>query len=151
MLPLTPRGGAEPIATCYLQPVQRCRTEHLVFASARAAVQNRALSARHRKRGLQSGALSARKVFEKCRVPAVEGTLCSTPPGGVAESTAKCSTSQPRGCCARAAVRSRALGARLRQRGGTELSIFIGDIWMWLQLLRLQFELDRGPVGIVWG
>ena len=27
----------------------------------------------------------------------------------------------------------------------------IGDLWMWLQLMWLQFEVVRGPVGVVWG
>jgi hypothetical protein len=27
----------------------------------------------------------------------------------------------------------------------------IGDLWMWLQLTLLQFEVARGPVGLVWG
>ncbi len=28
---------------------------------------------------------------------------------------------------------------------------FIGDLWMRLQLLWLQFEVVRSPVGVVWG
>ncbi len=27
----------------------------------------------------------------------------------------------------------------------------VGDLWMWLELMRLQFEVVRGPVGVVWG
>ncbi len=27
----------------------------------------------------------------------------------------------------------------------------LGDLWMWLQLMWLQFEVVRGPVGVVWG
>jgi hypothetical protein len=27
----------------------------------------------------------------------------------------------------------------------------VGDLWMWLQLMWLQFEVVRGPVGVVWG
>ncbi len=27
----------------------------------------------------------------------------------------------------------------------------LGDLWMWLQLMWLQCEVVRGPVGIVWG
>ena len=27
----------------------------------------------------------------------------------------------------------------------------IGDLRMWLQLMRLQFEVVRGPVGVDWG
>ncbi len=26
----------------------------------------------------------------------------------------------------------------------------LGGLWMWLQLRRLQFEVIRGPVGVVW-
>ncbi len=26
-----------------------------------------------------------------------------------------------------------------------------GDLWMWLQLMWLKFEVVRGPVGVVWG
>ncbi len=33
---------------------------------------------------------------------------------------------------------------------GPGLFIFV-DLWMWLQLMRLQFEVVRGPVGVVWG
>ncbi len=28
--------------------------------------------------------------------------------------------------------------------------VSVGDLWMWLQLMCLQFEVVRGPVGIVW-
>ncbi len=28
---------------------------------------------------------------------------------------------------------------------------FNGDLWMWLQLMRLQSEVVRGPVGVIWG
>jgi hypothetical protein len=28
---------------------------------------------------------------------------------------------------------------------------YLGDLWMWLQLMGLQFEVVRGPVGVVWG
>ena len=31
---------------------------------------------------------------------------------------------------------------------GTEA--LLGDLWMWLQLMWLQFEVVRGPVGVVW-
>ena len=27
----------------------------------------------------------------------------------------------------------------------------IGDLWMWLQFMWLQFEIVRGPVGVAWG
>ncbi len=28
----------------------------------------------------------------------------------------------------------------------------LGDLWMWLQLMRLHFEVVvRGPVGVIWG
>jgi hypothetical protein len=26
-----------------------------------------------------------------------------------------------------------------------------GNLWMWLQLMWLQFEVVRGPVGVIWG
>ncbi len=26
-----------------------------------------------------------------------------------------------------------------------------GDLWMWLELMWLQFEFVRGPVGVAWG
>ncbi len=28
--------------------------------------------------------------------------------------------------------------------------VYVGDLWMWLQLMWLQFEVVRGPVAVVW-
>ncbi len=28
---------------------------------------------------------------------------------------------------------------------------FVGDLWTWLQLMWLRYEVVRGPVGVVWG
>ncbi len=28
--------------------------------------------------------------------------------------------------------------------------VYIGDLWMWLKLMWLQFEVVQGPVGVVW-
>ncbi len=33
---------------------------------------------------------------------------------------------------------------------GCPTDSLIGDLWMWLQLMWLQFEVLRGPVGDVW-
>ncbi len=34
---------------------------------------------------------------------------------------------------------------------GVSCESLFGALWMWLQLMWLQFEVVRGPVGIVWG
>ncbi len=34
--------------------------------------------------------------------------------------------------------------------GKKTLDLQLGDLWMWLQLMWLHFEVVRGPVGVVW-
>ncbi len=42
-------------------------------------------------------------------------------------------------------------GLRGANLGGGFQCGLVGDLWAWLQLMRLQFEVVRDPVGIVWG
>jgi hypothetical protein len=40
---------------------------------------------------------------------------------------------------------------RVRAKGLSLALTRIDKLWMWRQLVRLQFEVVRGPVGVVWG